>query len=206
MRLGDRGVMPAARTEFALLRPLGPKQAPVARPSPCQRPSTGRGAASEAFSMTTATWNPERVALLRNFVGAGLTCSQIAAEIGVTRNAVIGKIHRLGLGPGRPAAAPGRACPPRTRRPRLSSQRQLLRLIAADATHATGGAAREAEPVDSAQRCSLLELAQGKCRWPVGHGSGAADFVFCGNEAVEGFSYCAGHARLAYRTPERRRA
>ncbi|MGA9324278.1 MAG: GcrA family cell cycle regulator, partial [Xanthobacteraceae bacterium] len=44
--------------------------------------------------MTTATWNPERVTLLRNFVGAGLTCSQIAAEIGVTRNAVIGKIHR----------------------------------------------------------------------------------------------------------------
>ena len=94
--------------------------------------------------MTTATWNPERVTLLRNFVGAGLTCSQIAAEIGVTRNAVIGKIHRLGLGPGRPAAAPGRACPPRTRRPRLSSQRQMLRLIAADAPRAADGAALEA--------------------------------------------------------------
>jgi GcrA cell cycle regulator len=162
--------------------------------------------------MTTATWNPERVALLRNFVGAGLTCSQIAAEIGVTRNAVIGKIHRLGLGPGRPAAAPGRACPPRTRRPRFSSQRQMLRLIGTDATNAAGGAAIEAAAavlVDSTQRCSLLELAQGKCRWPVGDqagASGAADFVFCGNEAIEGFSYCAGHARLAYRTPERRRA
>ena len=159
--------------------------------------------------MTIATWNPERVALLRNFIGAGLTCSQIAAEIGVTRNAVIGKIHRLGLGPGRPAAAPGRACPPRIRRPRLASQRQMLRLIAADAPRTAGGAALEAEPVDTAQRCSLLELEQGKCRWPVSDqtsASGAADFVFCGNEAVEGFSYCAGHARLAYRTPERRRA
>ena len=159
--------------------------------------------------MTIATWNPERVALLRNFIGAGLTCSQIAAEIGVTRNAVIGKIHRLGLGPGRPAAAPGRACPPRIRRPRLASQSQMLRLIAADAPRTAGGAGIEAEPVDTAQRCSLLELEQGKCRWPVGDqssASGAADFVFCGNEAVEGFSYCAGHARLAYRTPERRRA
>ena len=107
---------------------------------------------------TIATWNPERVAQLRNFVGAGLTCSQIAAEIGVTRNAVIGKIHRLGLGPGRPAAAPGRACPPRTRRPRLSSQRQMLRLIAADAPLAAGGTVIEAGPVDSAQCCSLLEL------------------------------------------------
>jgi GcrA cell cycle regulator len=148
---------------------------------------------------TTATWNPERVEQLRSFVGAGLTCSQIAAEIGVTRNAVIGKIHRLGLGPGRPAAAPGRACPPRLRRPRASTQRQMLRLISSD------GAALEADPVDSAQRCSLLELEQGKCRWPISD-PGAADFAFCGNEAVAGFSYCAGHARMAYRPPARRRA
>ena len=49
-----------------------------------------------------ATWNPERVEQLRSFVVAGLTCSQIAAEIGVSRNAVIGKIHRLGLGRGGP--------------------------------------------------------------------------------------------------------
>jgi GcrA cell cycle regulator len=155
----------------------------------------------------TATWNPERVAQLRNFVGAGLTCSQIAAEIGVTRNAVIGKIHRLGLGPGRPAAASGRACPPRTRRPRLPSQRQMLRLISADAPRAAD--ALDAMSVDGAQCCSLLELAQGKCRWPVGDQGGnsrATDFVFCGNEAVAGFSYCAGHARMAYRSPQRRRA
>jgi GcrA cell cycle regulator len=160
------------------------------------------------MTTTLATWNPERVEQLRNFVGAGLTCSQIAAEIGVTRNAVIGKIHRLGLGPGRPAAAPGRACPPRIGRPRLPSQRQMLRLICAEprATDPTGpgGAA-----VDSAQRCSLLELAQGQCRWPVADrasGSGATDFVFCGGTAIAGFSYCAGHARMAYRPPDRRRA
>jgi GcrA cell cycle regulator len=157
---------------------------------------------------TNETWNPQRVAQLRAFVGAGMTCSQIAAEIGVTRNAVIGKIHRLGLGPGRPAAAPGRACPPRTRRPRLSSQLQMLRLISNDALH-VDGAKGPSGTVDSAQSCSLLDLGQGKCRWPVGErttGEKAADFIFCGNEAIAGFSYCAGHARLAYRTPERRRA
>ncbi len=87
----------------------------------------------------------------------------------------------------------------------------MLRLIGADATGARDGAALDAAavPVDSAQYCSLLELAQGKCRWPVSDHAGApgaADFMFSGNEAVEGFSYCAGHARLAYRTPERRRA
>jgi len=61
--------------------------------------------------MTGATWNSERIEQLRNFVVAGLTCSQIAAEIGVSRNAVIGKIHRLGLGSGRPERALARTCP-----------------------------------------------------------------------------------------------
>jgi len=154
---------------------------------------------------TNATWNPERVAQLRSFIGAGLTCSQIAAEIGVSRNAVIGKIHRLGLGPGRAAAAPGRACPPRTRRSRLPSQRQMLRLISADAPRTADGTVLEALTVESTQRCSLLELEQSKCRWPLSD-PGRADFGFCGNEAIAGFSYCAGHTRLAYRSPERRRA
>jgi GcrA cell cycle regulator len=154
--------------------------------------------------MTSATWNPERIEQLRNFVVAGLTCSQIAAEIGVTRNAVIGKIHRLGLGSGRPERASARVCPPRSRRsPFFSPQRQLLRLLHADAAGTADTA--EAIPIDNAQRCSLLELTQGKCRWPISD-PGAADFAFCGNDAAAGFSYCAGHARMAYRLPARRRA
>ena len=155
---------------------------------------------------TIATWNPQRIEQLRNCVGAGLTCSQIAAEIGVTRNAVIGKIHRLGLSPGRPPAGPGRAPAPRLRQSLPATQGQLLRLIQAEATsigdqtNAAGLAV-----VDSPQRCSLLELAQSKCRWPISE-PGAADFDFCGNEAIKGFSYCAGHARMAYRPASRRRA
>ncbi len=154
---------------------------------------------------TNSPWTPERVEQLRNCVTSGLSCSQIAAEIGVTRNAVIGKIHRLGLSPGRPAAAPARSCPPRVRQPRLSPQRQFLRLMFAQAPSLAGGEAAEPVSIDSAQRCSLVELAQGQCHWPIGDPC-AADFAFCGNEAVTGFSYCAGHARMAYRVPARRRA
>ncbi len=162
---------------------------------------------SNTIPSTSVTWNPERVAQLRTFIGAGLTCSQIAAEIGVSRNAVIGKIHRLGLGPGRPAAALGRSCPPRTQRPRVASQRHLLRVIAAQAPPIAEITPGEAAAVDGAQCCSLLELGHDKCRWPVSERSGsAADFVFCGNGIVAGFSYCAAHARMAYRSPERRRA
>lgn len=165
--------------------------------------------------MTIETWTQERVEQLRSFVVTGLTCSQIAAQIGVSRNAVIGKIHRLGLSPGRPSGGSARSCPPRVRHPRAANRRQRLRLMwsegaevpvapmqAADAT-TTGSI-----PVQSAQPCSLIDLANGKCRWPLSDAANGrtADFTFCGNAAIEGLSYCTGHARMAYRAPVRRRA
>jgi GcrA cell cycle regulator len=156
--------------------------------------------------MTTATWTPERVEQLRSCLVTGLTCSQIAAEIGVSRNAVIGKIHRLGLSPGRPPGGSARPCPPRARHPRAAAQRQMLRLMWSNGTPAPETTVA-AGPVDSAQPCSLLNLDHGKCRWPLGEPvSGIGDFVFCGNAAIDGFSYCAGHARMAYRAPARRSA
>jgi len=154
--------------------------------------------------MSIDTWTPERIEQLQGFVVAGMSCSQIAAQIGVTRNAVIGKIHRLGLSPVRPPGAAARSCPPRTRDPRAASPRRRLRLLWSDGA-ATPEVTALPEQVESAEPCSLLDLAQGKCRWPVGDG-GAADFVFCGNAAIDGLSYCAGHARMAYRAPARRRA
>ena len=157
---------------------------------------------------TAATWTPERVEQLRTCVVNGLTCSQIAAEIGVTRTAIIGKIHRLGLTPLRSPGTPARTCPPRAASPRFS-QRKLLRLMFAEAPSLAAEQANEPAGVESTQRCSLLELAVGKCRWPVADPAGdhaGAVFVFCGNEAVRGFSYCAGHARMAYRLPARQRA
>jgi len=155
--------------------------------------------------MTMGTWTPERLEQLRNFAGSGLSSSQIAAEIGVTRNAVIGKLHRLGLASGRPAAGgPARNCPPRARRPRHSPQREFLRLMFAQAPSIACGAGA-GSGVQSTQPCSLFDLAQGKCRWPVGNSDGA-HFAFCGNEAATGFPYCAGHARMAYRIPARQRA
>src|SRR5437899_11692039 len=85
---------------------------------------------------SSLAWMEQRIDQLRSCVAAGMTCSEIAATIGVTRNAVIGKIHRLGLSSGRPAGAPARAsidCPPRARHPRVPTQRRLLRLAYAHA-------------------------------------------------------------------------
>jgi GcrA cell cycle regulator len=154
--------------------------------------------------MTLETWTPERVDQLRNCVVAGLTCSQIAAQIGVSRNAVIGKINRLGLSRARAAGAPAHSRLPRIQHPRLPTQRRLLRLIGAEAP-SVAEVMLVFAPVDSTKHCSLVELSQGKCRWPI-NDPGAADFAFCGNEVIKGFSYCAGHARIAYRLPAWRRA
>ena len=157
---------------------------------------------------TGATWTTERVQQLHGYVTAGLTCSQIADEIGVTRNAVIGKIHRLGLSPGRRPASLAkrmRAAPSQTRQRQTRITRIFRAIAAAGSSLVPFTTTIEAPPVEGAQRCSLLELDGGQCRWPLGD-PGKADFGFCGDEAIEGISYCAGHARIAYRLPSGRRA
>ncbi len=148
------------------------------------------------MSSEMQTWTTERVDQLRRFVEAGFSCGQIAGEIGLTRNAVIGKIHRLGLWR---RTDPALRAKTRPRRAPVFSQRRTLQVVFAAASTA---AAAADETIDSAKRCSLLELAEGKCRWPISD-PGAHDFCFCGNDAVGGLSYCVGHARLAYRSAAR---
>ena len=156
------------------------------------------------MSSVHAGWTTERIEILKKLFDAGLSCSQIAGEIGTTRNAVIGKMHRLGLSrpknllPHRikaPRATPDgwRAKPlrPKVRALSIGAQRDMLRA-------AYPGPTDNETPIDSPHKCSLLELRAAQCRWPISE-PGAADFAFCGNPSSDGVSYCAGHARLAYR-------
>src|SRR5260370_129972 len=163
------------------------------------------------MSANCATWSSERIELLERCFHAGLSCSQIAREIGVTRNAVIGKMNRLGLSrpkdvigrqlERRRAARLARPKTPRNwrpKRPRLNIFAQHEMLIPAF-THA------EDIPIYNGRGCTLLELSQGNCRWPISN-PGAEDFCFCGNEPVKGLPYCVGHARIAYRSVGRQRS
>src|SRR4029450_4333022 len=87
------------------------------------------------MSGNCTSWSSERIELLKRCFSAGLTCSQIAREIGVTRNAVIGKMNRMGLSQRDPLAAQtGRAAKPARPRSRtrwsafsVADQRTLLR-------------------------------------------------------------------------------
>jgi GcrA cell cycle regulator len=146
---------------------------------------------------TAPTWTDERLEALKGHFAAGLTCRQIAAEIGVSRNAVIGKLSRLGLTRDRPPGTEARPKKPRERRgrsvPRL--QYEILRQVYDEAAFTNA-------PVVSAHRCSLFELSKERCRWPVN--AEAEEFSFCGNTPLAGMPYCSGHTRLAYRSLARR--
>lgn len=157
-----------------------------------------------ALSPTSSpTWTDDRIELLKRHFEAGLSCREIAADIGVSRNAVIGKLSRLNLTRGRTiddrkvqdkglAPARGRKAVPRL-------QYEMLATIygETDAAPVTG-------PIDETNRCSLLDLSENRCRWPIST-PGADDFCFCGNTAPDGQPYCAGHSRLAYRPNARAR-
>ncbi len=151
------------------------------------------------------SWNDERCDRLRKLWADGYSCSQIAADLwGVSRNGVIGKVHRLGLS--------GRVKQTSSLRPqRDPRERALKRAIKKAAALASSSekAAIETEAEQTRQRlfeeaearCNALgrplihldELTSTTCRWPIGN-PGEADFGFCGGEPVG--VYCAYHHRV----------
>jgi len=146
------------------------------------------------------TWTDERIERLKICFEAKMSCREIAADIGVSRNAVIGKLSRLNL-----TRDTGRVRrPPRngeSKRPcsKAGPRQQYQILQSAYAEPPPGD-----NPVESKQCCSLLELSKERCRWPIST-PGAEDFCFCGNAPVDGMPYCTGHMRLAYRAGSRQR-
>jgi GcrA cell cycle regulator len=148
---------------------------------------------------TLPTWTTDRIELLKSHFDAGLSCREIAAAIGVSRNAVIGKLARLQLtrGPARAEPRPSKTARERSRKsiPRL--QYQMLQAVYEDPQPAL-------DAIASDHRCSLFELSNERCRWPIST-PGAEDFCFCGNTPADGMPYCLGHTRLAYKPGSRQR-
>jgi GcrA cell cycle regulator len=156
------------------------------------------------------TWTDERVETLKKLWTDGLSASRIAAELGgITRNAVIGKVHRLGLAGRAKAPVAGTPRPRKTR-----GAAQLVRVMRPSTRGNTALAQAyeievEAEPfidnvIPLGQRRSLLELTEETCRWPIGD-PGTAEFFFCGGQAVTSLPYCAYHSRIAYQPANMRR-
>jgi GcrA cell cycle regulator len=147
------------------------------------------------------TWTTERLELLQQHFEAGLSCREIAAHIGVSRNAVIGKLTRLGLTRGPTGAEQHLQATSKERRPR-SSPRAQYRML--QVVYENGQPAAADAPIASANPCSLLELSKERCRWPIST-PGEEGICFCGNTPLKGLPYCPGHTRLAYKPGSRQR-
>ena len=154
-------------------------------------------------------WSAERNALLKRRWAEGASASTIARELGhLSRCAVLGKVHRLRLTqpafrrlhPAKDAAFKrGRAA----RKPRARAQSQLVAAFEALGLAAYFGAQdlRSAEAwagKSFGRACSLCELDQATCRWPLGEPD-EAGFAFCGAAPLAPYPYCPAHCLIAYR-------
>lgn len=156
-------------------------------------------------------WNDERVELLKKLWSEGLSASQIAGRLGaVSRNAVIGKVHRLGLS-GRATTSRMKSHRPRARA--AAAKRMARSRFATIGNPALRALYHEAEPfvpaaeelvIPLAERKSIQTLTECSCRWPIGDPQ-LADFHFCGKTKVPGLPYCEFHARRAFQPPQPRR-
>ena len=130
-------------------------------------------------------WTYERIEKLKQLWEEGLTASRIAIELGdVTRNAVIGKAHRLGLA-GRMASKSKNngISIIRKKRINLSKSQKVI----------------DISPIidEPMNPTSFENIKDGLCRWPLGD-PGEMDFKFCGRNTNEGFVYCSAHYKQAY--------
>jgi GcrA cell cycle regulator len=155
-------------------------------------------------------WTDERVATLKKLWLDGLSASQIAKQLGgVTRNAVIGKVHRLGLSgraapsqPSRPvfkAPRPARPATPQTIPRRTVEPVATLTVAAPMVSPPTLPAVLIEEPGTA----TVLTLGAHMCKWPIGDPS-SDEFTFCGRRASDS-PYCIEHARVAYQVPQGKR-
>lgn len=166
------------------------------------------------------SWTDERVELLRKLWLDGKSASQIAAELanGITRNAVIGKVHRLGLST---RAKTHVAAPPRPRhRPPIQRPTPLKPSIGGLAVRGANALALDARlspaplpttlPAEGdvivclSECVTIMDLKEAMCRWPIGDPA-TSEFRFCGSRATPGASYCMCHSRLAYQPSQDRR-
>ncbi len=136
------------------------------------------------------SWSDDRVDVLKKLWGEGKTAAEIAKELGegVTRNAVIGKAHRLKLS--------SRVSPIQQNTKKIKSNNDSPRLPPRRPSKKV--------PIILGKEVQMEDLRDKMCRWPNGDPQGD-DFSFCGCGTVEGTPYCDDHAAIAYQVTSRAR-
>ena len=137
------------------------------------------------------SWTDEKVAKLKELWGKGRTASQIAEIIGgMSRNAVIGKAHRLNLS----AEVKTRAATSSQNFDNSLEQKGITSKRKRNSKFKSLIIDKDFEPENPKQ---LEELDESVCKWPIGHPD-EKSFYFCGRSSLKDFSYCKLHLLYAY--------
>ena len=138
------------------------------------------------------SWTEEKVAKLKELWGKGNTASQIAEIIGgISRNAVIGKAHRLNLS----AKIKTRTSSNINNNFKSNNQNNINKLTRGRKSKFKSLIIeKDFEPENPKQ---LEELNENSCKWPIGHPN-EKSFYFCGRTSLKDFSYCKLHLLYAY--------
>ena len=152
-----------------------------------------------------STWTEDRVAELTRLYADGYSASLIAPILKLTRNAVLGKVHRLGL-----VSPEGKKRTNGVRAPRQPAKLHApkIRIVPANANSNAMRVLGKTTHAEYRLRCveieprnlSLMDLDTGDCRYPYG-GDEDDDAKFCGHPAVAGSSYCRPHHDLCWVKP-----
>jgi len=137
------------------------------------------------------SWTEEKVAKLKELWGKGNTASQIAEIIGgISRNAVIGKAHRLNLS----AKIKTRSSPINQKNFKSNEQGNKFQKRGRRNKFKSLIIEKNFEPENPKQ---LEELDESVCKWPIGHPN-ESSFYFCGRKSLKEFSYCKLHLLYAF--------
>ena len=137
------------------------------------------------------SWTEEKVAKLKELWGKGNTASQIAEIIGgISRNAVIGKAHRLNLS----SKIKTRTATSNQNFENSIEEKNIKNKRGRKSKFKSLIIEKDFEPENPKQ---LEELEDGVCRYPIGHPD-EEDFYFCGRTSVKDFSYCRLHLLYSY--------
>ena len=137
------------------------------------------------------SWTDEKVAKLKELWGSGKTASQIAEIIGgVTRNAVIGKSHRMNLS----AKIKTRKATSNHKFENSLVEKEIKNKKSRKGKFRSLIIEKDFEPENPKQ---LEELDENSCKWPIGHPD-EESFYFCGRSSLKDFSYCKLHLLYAY--------